>query len=576
MIKQEQIKAQVLAKKANLKYRYGLPEQAEVLFWVQDTLQRVYPHSAPEGGTSLELYTARNARLSFQACLNNNGLFRVNVNCEVSGEDEWTATVRRVGWVQQDYLTLHTLPSELDGVQNVPGLVPDPLFPETTAEVGPLANQSFWVSVHVPADAKPGVHTLKVKFTSPVMDELAELSVRVNVHSAVIQPRKNFPVTHWWYPECIFDWYGQEPLGEAFMQTAKPYLQNLFDHGTDVLYVPLLNYRKEFMKRPPQLLKVWEVSEGVYQFDWTYVRQIVRMAKEIGFGYFEWSHFWAYSHAKEHSASASEPTRIYTERNGQLDTLFPEHTDATGEVFRRYMEQFIGEFKQFMIEEGILHDSLFHICDEPTDRPEDVANYKKAREFLLQIDPSVKVMDAISGNEYLNQRLTDYPVPLVDRAVDFMKRGEPHWAYYCCGPTGPYMNRFFDTPLAKIRPQGMVFYKLGTLGFLHWGYNYWYTQKRSSAEQEYGQDAQTMADLFSDASAGRVFPYGDPFVVYPGENGPIDSIRWEVFAEAMQDYALLQTLGIDPKDERLEAIVDYANYPKEAEWFRRFIRELLQ
>ena len=39
---------------------------------------------------------------------------------------------------------------------------------------------------------------------------------------------------------------------------------------------------------------------------------------------------------------------------------------------------------------------------------------------------------------------------------------------------------------------------------------------------------------------------GDPFVVYPGPDGPVDSLRWEVFAASLQDYALLQEAGVRP------------------------------
>lgn len=53
-------------------------------------------------------------------------------------------------------------------------------------------------------------------------------------------------------------------------------------------------------------------------------------------------------------------------------------------------------------------------------------------------------------------------------------------------------------------------------------------------------------------------PHGAPFVVYPGENGPIDSIGWEVFAESLQDYALLQTANIDPDDPMLAELKSYA------------------
>ncbi len=55
-------------------------------------------------------------------------------------------------------------------------------------------------------------------------------------------------------------------------------------------------------------------------------------------------------------------------------------------------------------------------------------------------------------------------------------------------------------------------------------------------------------------------------MVYPGESGPIDSIRWEVFAESLQDYAMLQTAGIKPDDPLLAPLKSYAQFPKDESW----------
>jgi len=66
-------------------------------------------------------------------------------------------------------------------------------------------------------------------------------------------------------------------------------------------------------------------------------------------------------------------------------------------------------------------------------------------------------------------------------------------------------------------------------------------------------------------------------MVYPGADGkPIDSIRWEVFAESLQDYAILQTAGIKPGDEMLSEIKDYATFPRSEEWIAKRLRELLK
>jgi hypothetical protein len=114
-----------------------------------------------------------------------------------------------------------------------------------------------------------------------------------------------------------------------------------------------------------------------------------------------------------------------------------------------------------------------------------------------------------------------------------------------------------DTPLAKIRMSGWLFYRLGARGFLHWGYNCW---------QKLEQDA--MVNPFIEGAAGLWpdIPYGDPFVVYPGPDGPIDSIRWEVFAESLEDYAMLQSAGIPPDDPLLAGIRSYAEFPKTGQW----------
>ena len=77
-----------------------------------------------------------------------------------------------------------------------------------------------------------------------------------------------------------------------------------------------------------------------------------------------------------------------------------------------------------------------------------------------------------------------------------------------------------------------------------------------------------MIDPFTEGAAGLWpdIPYGDPFVVYPGPDGPLDSIRWEVFAESLEDYAMLQTAGVDPDDPLLEDIRTYAEFPKTQAW----------
>ena len=86
-----------------------------------------------------------------------------------------------------------------------------------------------------------------------------------------------------------------------------------------------------------------------------------------------------------------------------------------------------------------------------------------------------------------------------------------------------------------------------------------------------------MIDPFT-VSDGLKWPgwaHGDTFVVYPGPDGPIDSIRWEVFAESLQEYALLQTLGVDPDDPLLSEMQDFENFPRDPDWIPSVVKGLL-
>ena len=75
-------------------------------------------------------------------------------------------------------------------------------------------------------------------------------------------------------------------------------------------------------------------------------------------------------------------------------------------------------------------------------------------------------------------------------------------------------------------------YHLNANGFLHWGFNFYYTRY-----------SRYPLSPFGDTTCGHAFPGGDAFLVYPGKNGdPIDSIRHEVFFEGIQDMRLLQLL----------------------------------
>ena len=160
--------------------------------------------------------------------------------------------------------------------------------------------------------------------------------------------------------------------------------------------------------------------------------------------------------------------------------------------------------------------------------------------------------------------------PYLDAKVEGM------WCYYCCSQCVDVANRFFAMPSSRNRIIGVQIYKTGMSGFLHWGYNFYYSQY-----------SVRKLDPYRETDGGGAFPSGDCFSVYPYGDTVIPSLRQKVFANALEDVRLLQLLeakiGKDRVVEMIDAVagepITFSHYPHDDSFFDRLygrIFELLQ
>lgn len=515
---------------------------------------RIFPNDALPARSLTSIDAALNERFSFQLGLRADEAVRVRVS--LVGPDGWSLRVRRVGFVPMPHHNTLIIrdPQDTDGLGRIPGFVPDPLFDESEFSLPQSETNAFWFTVMPSAGAEPGRHRLQV--TVETFDEKGNpagrprrLALNVRLHNVRLAKRSGFHVTHWLYTDCLMDRYGTDGFDEKFWRILPAYLRNVVEHGQDTIYVPMFTPPLDGVKRPSQLLRVKRRKGGGYEFDWTDVRRYVRLAKKCGLGTFEWCHLfaqWGCRHA----------LRIYEGQGKDEKLLWPEETPATSPIYRDFLAQLLPELRDFLRDERILGASLFHLSDEPSGEEARV-NYAAAKSMLVGIAPWMRFIDAVSEIEFGKGGLIDTPVPSIHTALDFHAAGISSWCYYCCGPRGPFLQHLLDTPLAKVAMHGFLFWRWPFLGFLHWGLNYW--NQRGT---------RTPIDPFavSDAGAWPNWAYGDTFLIYPGPDGPIDSMRWEVFAEAMQDYALLQTLGVARDNAILAPLRSFSDFPKDAEW----------
>lgn len=525
--------------------------------WLAGSLERQFPRGTPGRRRALHLQAARGERASFQVGLRLEGPDEVApATLEASAPAGVQVQVRRVGYVPVRHHNTNTPADHLDGVGHIPGYVPDVLWPENTTALARGEIAAFWITVRISPDARAGRKTIRLKLD--VKKTRIQLQATIDVLPVQLQPRRDFRVTHWFYADAIADWYRVEPFSEPFWPICERYMRNYADHGNDTIYVPVFTPPLDGVKRPSQLLDVQVVGRDRYRFDWSKVERWFKLARGCGIRYFEWVHLfsqWGVKHA----------LRIYRKKNGRDELLWDPQTPATSPTYRKFLAQFLPELEQFLKSHRLMSRSYFHVSDEPHG-DEALANYRAARELLRELAPWMKVMDALTDIEFARQGLTDMPIPSISTTRSFGEEGIDCWTYFCCGPRGKYLNRLMDTPLAKIRMSGWLFYRFGCQGFLHWGYNYWQRQQR-----------RDLIDPFctSDAGAWPGWAFGDPFVVYPGEDGPLDSIRWEIFAESLQDYALLRTQQVNPTDRLLAPLRDFNDFPFDEKWIANARKRVL-
>ncbi len=461
-------------------------------------------------------------------------------------------------------------------LRKTPGLYPDPLYPLPEAGLRAYPGQwrALWVTVELPTraawEAAAGcsdsgdVRTfgLDIRFEDEAGTSLGSERFVLNVLPAEL-PEQRLIHTEWMHCDCLAVYYKTEIFGEKHWELIERYVENAVRHGMNMLLTPLFTPPLDTEiggERPTvQLIDVERTPEGEYRFGFGKLLRWVEMCDRAGIRYLEFSHLftqWGAKHAPKIVATVTEGGETREQR------IFGWETDAAGESYRHFLSRFLPALDGFIREHKLEDRSYFHVSDEPN--LEQLEDYRRASAILKEHLGAYPFIEALSDYGFYEQGLVPVPIPANDHIDKFLENGVPGlWTYYCCGQSVDVSNRFFNMPSARNRILGYQLYKYGIKGFLQWGFNFWHTQHSREA-----------IDPYRVTDAGGAFPSGDAFAVYPGEEGPIDSIRWEVFREALQDLRACELLeSLAGRQEVLELLdaglpdqITFRNYPREASW----------
>ncbi|MEG0340267.1 MAG: DUF4091 domain-containing protein, partial [Oscillospiraceae bacterium] len=206
----------------------------------------------------------------------------------------------------------------------------------------------------------------------------------------------------------------------------------------------------------------------------------------------------------------------------------------------------------------------FHISDEPT---ADVkASYSSAKKQVEAQLKGCKIIDTLSSYDFYKEGLVDMPIVCVDHIDPFIDaKISGLWTYYCTVQAIDVCNRFMAMPSARNRVLGVLMYIYKIEGFLHWGFNF-YNSQRSVKH----------INPFEITDAGEAFPSGDPFLVYPAQDGTaLESIRGMVLREALFDLRALTLLEaktnrktvMDMLTDNGRIEITFKHYPQDAQYF---------
>jgi hypothetical protein len=292
-----------------------------------------------------------------------------------------------------------------------------------------------------------------------------------------------------------------------------------------------------------------------YTFDFSRLERYLKLAQACGITHF------AMSHAFTQWGAKATP-KIVAVVNGKEQRIFgwdvPSDSPDYADFLRQLMPQLIALLRKCKLDKNV----FFSTSDEPTE--ENLESYRKAAKLLESVIEGLPTLEALSSFEFSKRNLVKIPVPSNNHIEPFVGNVKDLWTYYCVSQEDRVPNRFMAMGSARNRVIGVIFYLYDIKGFLQWGFNFYNSLLSIEA-----------VNPFADTCAGNWVPAGDAFIVYPNPDGTAgDSLRHEVFFDAIQDLRALRTLEkkigreavVGMIHEGLNYEIKMTDYPRSADW----------
>lgn len=370
---------------------------------------------------------------------------------------------------------------------------------------------------------------------------------------------KNFVYTCWFHSDCLMSYYKFDAFSDEYWRVTENFLKTAGEYGMNCVLTPIFTPPLDTQKgkeRPTVQLIDITVKDDIYSFNFDKLTRWIEIAHRCGIEYFEFAHFytqWGAKHAPKIMATV----------DGTYKKIFGWKTRADSRRYKDFLTAFSVELKTYLEERNLKNKVFIHVSDEPNASM--LRTYKKASMHIHSLFEGYKIIDALSDYSFYKKKIVTNPIPATDHIDKFLGNVDNLLTYYCSAQTNHNVaNRFFCNDSIRTRVIGYQMFKFDIRGFLQWGYNFYFTKLSKAPINPYEV-----------TDAGKKFPSGDSFIVYPAEDGTAyHSLRLKVFYDALQDMAALNTLEkLTDKNTCLSIIEEqgkhsltFRDYPHNDEW----------
>ncbi len=431
------------------------------------------------------------------------------------------------------------------------GYYPDLLLPAENTLHLKKGVTVLWVEVDS-SDSKAGEYKVEVTVGDKVV------SVNIEIVDAELD-FGDFVYTCWFHTDCLMSHYKFEAFSEEYWKVTQSYLKTAREYGMNCVLTPIFTPPLDTEKgkeRPTVQLVDISITKGEYSFNFDKLTRWIEMAHRCGVEYFELSHFytqWGAKHAPKIMATV----------DGEYKRIFGWETRANSREYKNFLCVFSSALKNYIEAMGLKDKVFIHVSDEPNAAM--LPSYTKASKHIHSLFAGYKIIDALSHYIYYRLKIVSNPIPAIDHIDKFLGKTQNQWVYYCSAQKNHCVsNRFFCNESLRTRVIGYQLFKFDIKGFLHWGYNFYYTRL-----------SKAVINPYEVSDAGKEFPSGDSYVVYPAEDGTANhSLRLKVFYDGLQDMAALNTLKkltdkktcLDIIEEGGKHSLTFRDYPHSDEW----------